>query len=176
MDVQSEYMLGCWHYIHKAFSSVYNPELPLVQRRLVPELAHRRTRQRSPSKPPANQVHNYEKSTANTMPGASRLFVPGSIFSLMESSQHQYAGRPTRGFARRLARRRGLCSAILSRYLIRTLVKCPNRLGSVKGGEEDGIQMTRLSNTTPTLPPVGNLCSGGVCVIEVLLARARVAP
>ena len=31
VEVQSEFMLG-WHYIHKGFSSVYNPELPLVQR------------------------------------------------------------------------------------------------------------------------------------------------
>ena len=60
VEVQSEYLLG-WHFIHKGFSSVYNPELPLVQRRLVPEWAHRRTQQRSPTKPPANQVHNYEK-------------------------------------------------------------------------------------------------------------------
>ena len=60
VEVQSEHMLG-WHYIHKAFSSVYNAELPLVQRRLVPEWAHRRAQQRSPPKPPANQVHNYEK-------------------------------------------------------------------------------------------------------------------
>ena len=72
LDMQAEHMLG-WHYIHKAVSSVYNPELPLVQRRLVPEWAHRRTQQRSPSKPPANQVHKYY--TVNTIPGTSRLFV-----------------------------------------------------------------------------------------------------
>ena len=45
----------------RAFSSVYNPELPLVQRRLIPEWAHPRMQQRSPSKLPANQMHNYEK-------------------------------------------------------------------------------------------------------------------
>ena len=153
---------------------MYNPELPLVQRRLlVPEWAHRWTQQRSPSKPPANQVHNYEKSTANTMPGISRLFVPGSIFSLMESFQEPVC-RQTDAWLRTAAR--SSPERLCSRYLIRTPMKCPSRLGSEKGGKQGVMRMTRFSNTTPTLTPVGNLCSGGVCVIEVLLARARVAP
>ena len=81
LDMQAEHMSG-WHYIHKAVSSVYNPELPLVQRRLVPEWAHRRTQQRSPPKPPANQVHNHEKIYGELNIGDIELFVPGSISSV----------------------------------------------------------------------------------------------
>ena len=171
VEVQSEYLLG-WHFIHKGFSSVYNPELPLVQRRLVPEWAHRRTQQRSPTKPPANQVHNYEKFTVNIMPEISKLFVPDSIFSLMENFQNRCVSRPTRGSERRLARRQGPCS----RFLIPILMKCQNSLGSVKGDEKGGMRDDSVVQHYPHTNPRRNLCSGGGCVIEVLLAHARVAP
>ena len=35
-----------WHYIHRA-PGAFNPELPLAQRRLMPEWAHLRTQQRA---------------------------------------------------------------------------------------------------------------------------------
>ena len=171
VEVQSEYMLG-WHYIHKGFSSVitlscrsYNGGSSQSGR------TGGRSNTVRQSRPPI-RCTTTRKSTANTMPKISRLFVPGSIFSLMENFRNRYVSRPTRGFERRRALRQGPCS----RCLTPILMKCQNRLDSVKGGEKGGMRDDSVVQHYPHTNPRRNLCSGGGCVIGVLLARARVAP
>ena len=55
-------------------------------------------------------------------------------------------------------------------------MKCQNSLGSVKGDEKGGMRDDSVVQHYPHTNPRWNLCSGGGCVIEVLLAHARVAP
>ena len=43
--VDGQQLIG-WHYIHRA-PGAFNPELPLAQRRLMPEWAHKCTQQRA---------------------------------------------------------------------------------------------------------------------------------
>ena len=46
MEVADGQQLIGWHYTHRA-PGAFNPELPLAQRRLMPEWAHLRTQQRA---------------------------------------------------------------------------------------------------------------------------------
>ena len=55
-------------------------------------------------------------------------------------------------------------------------MKCQNSLGSVSGDEKGGMRDDSVVQHYPHTNPRRNLCSGGGCVIEVLLAHARVAP
>ena len=55
--VDGQQLIG-WHYIHRA-PGAFNPELPLAQRRLMPEWAHLRTQQRA--RPKRGTEDQYEK-------------------------------------------------------------------------------------------------------------------
>ena len=55
--VDGQQMIG-WHYIYRALGA-FNPELPLAQRRLMPEWAHLRTQQRA--RPKRGTEDQYEK-------------------------------------------------------------------------------------------------------------------
>ena len=46
LEVVDGHQLIGWHYIHRA-PGTFKPELPLTQRRLMPEWAHLRTQQRA---------------------------------------------------------------------------------------------------------------------------------
>ena len=57
--VDGQQLIG-WHYTHRALGlGAFNPELPLAQRRLMPEWAHLRTRQRA--RPKRGTEDQYEK-------------------------------------------------------------------------------------------------------------------
>ena len=58
LEVVDDQQLIGWHYIHRA-PGAFNPELPLAQRRLMPEWAHLRTQQRA--RPKRGTEDQYEK-------------------------------------------------------------------------------------------------------------------
>ena len=57
INTEDQSFLG-WYYIHSG-SGQFDPELPLVERRLMPEWAHNKTQRRA--KPAPSQEHNYTK-------------------------------------------------------------------------------------------------------------------